>query len=446
MFTTTPRFRFVINGRTCRIMLNAPKTCTRKIVSQSRGSMSTVRLRPKIPALFTRTSMCPKRSTVVSTIFRQASKSPTSPATASTWPAGPSAFATRCSVSLSLLALIATRPPPSASIDAIARPIPREDPVTIATESRISKCLTSSGAQDRPGQACCAAFGLQRDLPPAVHAHATPGVLEQSLRYRIALEHDAVPRRDREDVCRHRGEFLLGDLDQVKPGVFEGPPERDGEETWVHHGQVVVEEADEGHEVEARLRTSVIGERHRLDPDAHLAEDPPELAEPLRVRPEALAHRQDVVIEPEQVAALRGRGRPQPPDDGHAHLLERFADGVLFATAELLPHPQDDRALIRHDHRVVDEDRIREARQRRIVRPDVDAGGAQQVDEPVVFGPGLLEIRLARVAPCARILDRERIVGSADSDDPQRVGHALRSVGRGHVTPNEEKPRGSYAF
>src|SRR6266581_1629090 len=298
MFTITPRFRFVINGRTCRIMLNAPKTCTRNIVSQSRGSISTVRLRPKIPALFTRMSIRPNRSTVASTIFRQASKSPTSPAVAMTRPSGPRAFATRCSVSLSLLALIATRPPPSASIDAIASPISREDPVTMATESRISKCLTSSGAQDRPGQARRATLGLQRDLVPAVRAHATPGILEQSLRDRIAFEHDAVPRRDGEDVRRHRGEFRLGHLDHVEPAVFQGPPERDGEEARVHHRQVVVEETDERHEVEARLRTSVIGERHRLDPNAHFAEDPAELAEALRVRPEPLARRQDVVIEP----------------------------------------------------------------------------------------------------------------------------------------------------
>src|SRR3989442_3230415 len=228
------------------------------IDSQSLGSISANHLSPNVPALFTRISTRPKRSCAERTMPRQTSKSPTSPGATSTRPGGPRMSATFRSASLLSRALMTTLAPAPASIAAIARPIPRDEPVTIATESRISirnsvprtrglfdslrptRPSRLTGAEDRTGQAGRAAFRLQGDFSPAVGPNAASRVLQPPLRDRVAFKHDAIARRDREDIRAHRVELLVRHLNELEPVFLEELPERDRDESRIDHREVVI--------------------------------------------------------------------------------------------------------------------------------------------------------------------------------------------------------------
>src|SRR5205807_3349219 len=157
--------------------------------------------------------------------------------------------------------------------------------------------------------------------------------------------------------------------------------------------------------------------------------------ESFRVRPKTLAHRKEIVSDPQEIAALGGRWGSQRSEDGHAVFVKSLRDRRLFPAPKLLAHPEDDRAAIRHDHRIVDEDRIRLSLLRFVVIPHLDAGCPKEGHERVMFLSRGLEVRSGGVTPNLRLRRGERSVRLADEDDPKRFDHALTPEHPGHEVP-----------
>src|SRR5437773_9946185 len=244
--------------------------------SQSRGSMATTFLRAKFPAVLTRMSTGPSRSVADRTMRPQAAKSATSPA-AITARSPPIAFATCSSASLLVRAFTTTFPPAAPSSTADARPMPREAPVTIATESRISNFppllaspigVCSPGSEDRPRQAGGAPLGLPRDLVSPIRPDPASGFLEPSLRDRIPFQHDAIPRRDGQDIRGHPVELGVGDVDEIESVGLKALPKGNRQKSRIDDREIVVYEADQRHQMKASGGARVEREWHRFGPDA----------------------------------------------------------------------------------------------------------------------------------------------------------------------------------
>src|SRR5947208_12042263 len=329
--------------------------------------MSATFRRLKIPALFTRMSMRPNRSEAERTMSPQARKSPTSPA-AMHDRRSPISFATARSASLSVRPFTATFAPALPSMTAMARPIPLEAPVTIATESLISvmlasipdsfgvfdshfsESLDSRGSKDRACQARSTALGLQGDLISPVRTDSTAGVLESFLRDGIPLEHDAVPRAYRQDIRGHPVELPVRNLDEVEREFFQSHVEAGRQKPRIDDSQILVDEADQRHQDEASLRSLVVRERDGFHLAPGSLDEVRKPKESLRVRPKTLAHRKETVSDPQEIAPLGGGWGSQRSEDGHAVFVKGLRDRRLFPAPKLLAHPEDDRAAIRHDH------------------------------------------------------------------------------------------------
>src|SRR5437660_1956419 len=244
--------------------------------SQSRGSMATTFLRAKFPALLTRMSTGPNRSVADRAMRPQAAKSATSPSAASAR-SPPIVFATCSSASLLVRAFTTTFPPAAPSINAVARPMPREAPVTTATESRI--CIfpplvrllrlgfCPPGAEDRPRQAGGAPLRLPRDLVSPIRPDPASGFLEPSLRDRIPFQHNAIPRRDGQDIRGHPVELGVGDVDEIESVGLKVLPKGDRQESRIDDREIVVHEADQRHQMKACRGARVEREWHRFGPD-----------------------------------------------------------------------------------------------------------------------------------------------------------------------------------
>ena len=117
---------------------NAPRTFTWKVLSQAGSSASMVApITGFVAALFTSTSSAPNRSRVAATQAAAWSGSPAFAAKVATRAPGTAfSIATAASSSPCCLREVSiTAAPPSASDVAIARPMPFDDPVTIATRA-----------------------------------------------------------------------------------------------------------------------------------------------------------------------------------------------------------------------------------------------------------------------------------------------------------------------
>src|SRR2546422_4528574 len=296
---------------------------------------------------------------------------------------------------------------------------------------------TSLRSEDRSRQAGRSAFGLERNFFPSIGPDATPGGLEALLSDRVPFEDDAIAGRNREHVRRHPVEFLVRDFDEFESAIVEGFPERDREEAWVHHCEVVIDDADERHQMEARLRALEVRQRDGLHFHADALHRLPDLPQALRVRSETLAHRQEVMIHPEEIAALRGRIAVERGENRYAKLLERSGHRFLFTAPKRLSHPEDERSAVGHDGGIVNEDRIRSPRLWVLVISDVDPGLLQQVDEPVVLSLSSNEVGFRGVSPLPRVSSAERRVGTPHQHRAERIRHALASVG-----PRQAGPRG----
>ena len=110
-----------------------------------------------------------------------------------------------------------------------------------------------------------------------------------------------------------------------------------------------------------------------------------ERSDTVRARAVPLPREQRPLVETDQVAALRERGFPEPSGDRHAGALEIRADRVRLAASALFPGPQQDCAVVRNQDRVVDVDRVRIARNRRLGAYDLGACAGKQIAERFVL-------------------------------------------------------------
>ena len=97
-----------------------------------------------------------------------------------------------------------------------------------------------------------------------VGTDSTAGVLESFLRDGISLEHDAVPRAYRQDIRSHRVELPVRNLDEIEPEFFQSRVKGGRQKPRIDDSQILVDEADQRHQMEASL-WSLVG-RERDDP------------------------------------------------------------------------------------------------------------------------------------------------------------------------------------
>src|SRR5947208_486485 len=269
-----------------------------------------------------------------------------------------------------------------------------------------------------------------------VGTDSTAGVLESFLRDGISLEHDAVPRAYRQDIRGHPVELPVRNLDEVEPEFFQSHMEAGRQKPRIDDSQILVDEADQRHQMEASLRSLIVRERDGFHLDPGSLEEFAKPKESLRVRPKTLAHRKEIVSDPQEIAALGSGWGSQRSEDGHAVFVKGLRDRRLFPAPKLLAHPEDDRTAIRHDHGIVDEERIRLSLLRFVVIPDLDAGSPKEGDERVMFLSRGFEVRSCGVTPNLRLRRGERSVRLTDEHDPQRFDHALTPEHRGHEVPD----------
>ncbi len=174
----------IIPGSTARIAISGPMTFTSIARRHSSTSISHVGpTGPKAPALFTRMSIRPNAPRAASTTWRIESSSVTSAAIASARPPRSWTSAAVSSTSADVRAVTTTEAPASLNASAIARPIPRPPPVTIAIRpssapvsfSDIASVIVASCVWTTSGKAPDVKSRASEDLPYGVvkEANAT---------------------------------------------------------------------------------------------------------------------------------------------------------------------------------------------------------------------------------------------------------------------------------
>src|SRR5438309_2187578 len=154
-----------------------------------------------------------------------------------------------------------------------------------------------------------------------VGTDSTAGVLESFLRDGISLEHDAVPRAYREDIRSHRVELPVRNLDEIEPESFQSHVKGGRQKPRIDDSQILVDEADQRHQMEASLRSLVVRERDGFHLDPGSLEEFAKPQESFRVCPKTLAHRQEIVSDPQRIdhaltTEHRGHEVPDPAQIG----------------------------------------------------------------------------------------------------------------------------------
>ena len=155
-----------------------------------------------------------------------------------------------------------------------------------------------------------------------------------------------------------------------------------------------------------------------------------ERPDPVRVRPVAATDEQRALVEPERVAALRGRRRLEPREHGYARAHEIPLHRRGLAAPALLARAQQQRAAVGDDRRIVGVDRIRIARQR-LGEDDLGTGAGEQLAERLVLARDRGRIGLG--VPAVRAPVRARGCARGPHEHaPQRLGHRLAAERRAH--------------
>src|SRR5438552_3085532 len=139
-----------------------------------------------------------------------------------------------------------------------------------------------------------------------VGTDSTAGDLESFLRDGISLEHDAVPRAYRQDIRGHPVELPVRHFDEIEPEFFQSHVKGGRQKPRIDDSQIFVDQADQRHQMEASLRSLVVRERDGLHLDPGSLEEFAKPKESFRARPKTLAHRKEIVSDPQEIAALGG--------------------------------------------------------------------------------------------------------------------------------------------
>src|SRR5262245_33493972 len=121
------------------------------------------------------------------------------------------------------------------------------------------------GAKERPRQARGAAAALERDLAAFVFEHGRPGVEKQPPRDRVAADHHAARRREGEHVAREGSVLLVGHVGELIAAVQEPLSHEYRQRSRIRHGKILVDQADEGHQVEAGARSAPVRQGYHDD-------------------------------------------------------------------------------------------------------------------------------------------------------------------------------------
>ncbi len=148
MFRIVPRCWWTITGSTARQHAITARRFTASIASQSSGFVPTTGPNDAVPAAVTSTSRRPKSATVCSTSATTAASCVTSVGTASARPPAALIAAATSAICWRVRAASTTAAPSRANASAIARPMPRPAPVTIATWPSIDRPAVISRAPD----------------------------------------------------------------------------------------------------------------------------------------------------------------------------------------------------------------------------------------------------------------------------------------------------------
>src|SRR5207302_10359476 len=95
---------------------------------------------------------------------------------------------------------------------------------------------------------------------PMVGTDSTAGVLESYLRAGISLRPDAVPRAHRQDIRGHPVELPVRNLDEIEPKFFQSHVKGGRQKPRIDDSQILVDEADQRHQMEASLRSLIVRE------------------------------------------------------------------------------------------------------------------------------------------------------------------------------------------
>src|SRR5271166_2441941 len=200
MFTIAPAPERRRCGRQALAQLKAPSRITAVTARHSASVILSKACSARSAALLTRISIRPKCAAAAEVIFSTAAESTTSAMSAMAWPPPRAISPATCSASSRLArALTATAAPPSASESAIARPILRPAPVTMATRPDsslviVSPCLPMPALPKRRKAAVrhCAGESLAESGDAIDRNHDRKG----------DGEHDQAEHGDRTEIAR----------------------------------------------------------------------------------------------------------------------------------------------------------------------------------------------------------------------------------------------------
>jgi len=155
----------------------------------------------------------------------------------------------------------------------------------------------------------------------------------------------------------------------------------------------------------------VVGQLHGDDGHADIDQRLSQLPQPFRVRAKALPNCQGVVINPQQIAALRPSLAVQRIV--HAELLQAPSNSRLLTHAQRLAHLQDHRPVVRDDDRIVHKDGIGMIGQRLVVINHLGSSLPQNIHQSIMLLASDLKIRSADIVPLGGVIDRKGLIASS---------------------------------
>jgi large conductance mechanosensitive channel len=286
----------------------------------------------------------------------------------------------------------------------------------------------ASAAEERAREARRATVALARDLVTLVDGDLDACALESAPRLVVPLERESHPGRECEHVRAHRLELLVGNLDELDAAAHEQLDESDRHERRVGNREIVVEQREQGHEVQYLGASAQVGkvEDHDLDARQRVRER----SHALVVRAVTPPGEQCALVEPDEVAPLGERGRLELRGDRNARLDEVSGHGVHLDAPAFLPGPEQDRAAIRDEGGIVKVDLVGAEPDRRLTADDFRARFGQKRTESLVLLARLHRIGLGTPPVGA---PGHTVLGARRPHEYAAKGgrHALAAIGTG---------------
>src|SRR5262245_10927467 len=164
--------------------------------------------------------------------------------------------------------------------------------------------LGSFLAPERACQTGGTTLAVAGNLAAVIRQDLTASGFQTAARLRVAVEHETATGSEGEDVAAHRGELLIGHLDEAPVALAQLVEKGDGHQRWKNDGEIGGDGTDQGHEMKALGRSVPVGEVVGQDLDLELCEDRAKLADARLVGAVAPADGKGAVVEPERVATL----------------------------------------------------------------------------------------------------------------------------------------------